>query len=289
VYFRRAVKFGERAVRRAPGAVEPPCRLAAAYQGLGELLYRGNRLKESAEAVRRGLDLLLPRDRPAPVADHEYRLALTSLRSLAAQLAVKEDRPEEAQEQARQTVAALETLARRYPHFFVSRVRLEPAYTTLGEALWLLGKEKEADAAWQKAEEHGRRMAKDFPTFPRPVGSRDQHLFAVLFTCARAGRDVHRVAAAADGLAERTDLSGLLLYNVACVYALAAAATKDDASEAYARRAMTVLQRPAVIEELRSNAQLLRHAGKTDRDLNALRGRSDFREWLERCAREPKE
>jgi tetratricopeptide (TPR) repeat protein len=287
--FRRAVKFGERAVRQAPAAAEPACRLATAYHGLGELLHGSNRLRESSQAVRRGLELLLPADRPAPVSDQDYRWVLPSLRLLSAQLAVKEARPEEAETQARQTVLAQEALARRHSQFFVSRVNLEPAYTTLGEALWMLGKEKEADAAWQKAGEHGRRMAKDFPTFPRPVGSRDQHLLNTLLVCARARWDVPRVVAAADRLAKRMSLPGLRLYDLACVYALAAAATKDDPSEEYARRAIAVLQRPAVVKELRSNARLLRHAEKTDRDLDPLRGRSDFREWLVQCARKTKE
>ena len=94
---------------------------------------------------------------------------------------------------------------------------------------------------------------------------------SVLFSCVHAKRDVARVVAAADTLAAKKDLSGLMLYDVACVYALAAAAAKGQPNEEYASRAMAVLQLPAVLSEMRSNARLLKHARSTDHDLDALR------------------
>jgi hypothetical protein len=244
------------------------------------LLLRRDRLEEAAAAVRRARDLLEPAGRPAPTASQAYRWALTSIRQLAAQVALSTGRPEEARSLARQTAAALEALVRRHPLFFPSRVQLEPAYTTLGSACWMVGNEREAEAAWQRAIEHGRRMARDFPTFPRPVGQRDRLLLDALIDCARAGRDVPRVLAAADALAAKKKLSGLMLYDLACVYALAAAVGTDVARELCAARALEVLRRPAVIGELRANARLLKHARETDRDLDALRGRRDFWEGL---------
>jgi tetratricopeptide (TPR) repeat protein len=276
---RRAVEVGEQAVRLAANADDPACRLASAYHGLALVLFDRGRKAEADEAVRRGRELVMPAGRPPPATGLHYQWVVPNLRLLAAQIAVSADRPQEAEAEARLAISALEALARRHPLFFPNRVQLEPAYTALGTACWALGKDAEAEAAWQKAVAYGRQMAKDFPTFPRPVLDRDRHLLNLAGESLRARRDVKRAVAVADRLAAKRGVPPVLQYDVACAYALAAAAEKER-EEDYATRALEVLRRPAVVKLLRSNKNLFRHARTTDRDLDSLRGRTDFREWL---------
>jgi hypothetical protein len=275
---RRAVEVGERSVRLAPDNDEAACQLASACHALGSLLFDRGLKDQAADVVGRGRELVMPAGKPPPAGARDYPWVVPNLRLLTAQIAISAGRPQEAESEARQAISALERLERRHPMFFPNRVQLEPAYTVLGSACWAQG--KDADAAWQKAVDHGRRMAKDFPTFPRPVGNRDQHLLDVLLTCVRAKRDVPRVVAAADALAAKKNFSALSQYNLACVYALAAAAMPGKAGDDYAARAMELLRRPAVVRWMRATPGMIQHARKTDRDLDALRVRSDFREWL---------
>src|SRR5207302_163736 len=79
------------------------------FHGLGIILFFSrNRPAEAAAAVKRGRELLLPAGRAAPASAQGYRWVVTNVRLLAAQLALRAGRPEEAESEARQVVAALE-------------------------------------------------------------------------------------------------------------------------------------------------------------------------------------
>jgi tetratricopeptide (TPR) repeat protein len=277
---RRAVAMGEKAVGLSANSADSAIRLASSYRALGNIQLELGRITEADTAVKRCRSLLSESGGPTSSSAAEYRWTVANVKLLAAQVALASGRQKEAEDEARQAVSALEAQTRRHPQFFPTRVQLEPAYTTLGSACWMAGKEKEADAAWYQAVGQGRRMAKDFPTFPRPVGNRDQQLLSALFACVHAKMEVARVVAAADSLANKKNLRGIILYDVACVYALASVAEKERPNAEYADRAMEVLRRPEVMTELRSNAGLRNHFRSTDRDLDGLRGRSDFREYL---------
>ena len=90
---------------------------------------------------------------------------------------------------------------------------------------------------------------------------------------ARAGEHAKAVAEA-NALAEAKDVDGGMLYNLACVCALAATAVRDDAKlqDQYAARAVELL-RQAVAKGYKEAAHM-----KKDKDLDALRDREDFQE-----------
>jgi serine/threonine-protein kinase len=84
----------------------------------------------------------------------------------------------------------------------------------------------------------------------------------------------------AAALAGKTPISADVLYDVACVYALAAAARPNDRAEADATRAVELLTRAHVAGYFRTAAR--RAELKTDSDLASLRSRDDFKKFLAR-------
>jgi hypothetical protein len=105
---------------------------------------------------------------------------------------------------------------------------------------------------------------------------------------ARAGRHAEAVAAA-DEVAGAEPAAGAACYDLACVYALgAAAAAKDDKlpaaergpkADAYAARAMALLARCRRLGYFK-DANRRAHLGR-DNDLDPLRGRADYKAFVE--------
>jgi hypothetical protein len=119
-----------------------------------------------------------------------------------------------------------------------------------------------ADAGWQPGE---RGDEDDGP----------DHYLQRLYALVQHGHSADAVAAA-DALAARWSKDADTLYNCARVYSLAAGAANGDAalSDRYAGRAMTLL-RQAAAAGYKDDQRVLK-----DPDLDALRGRNDFRELL---------
>jgi hypothetical protein len=88
---------------------------------------------------------------------------------------------------------------------------------------------------------------------------------------ARAG-DTATAIAEADELAAAPGAAADTLYGAAAVHAVAAAVARGDVAERYAARAVAML-RQAVAAGYADVAHL-----RTDPDLDALRGRGDFKE-----------
>jgi hypothetical protein len=93
------------------------------------------------------------------------------------------------------------------------------------------------------------------------------------FALARSGAAA-RAVTAADEMAAEPRLPIVVVYNVACVYALAITGLPPAEAEAAAAKAMSVLRR-AVAAGFRNGAHMIK-----DPDLTAIRGRPDFAELL---------
>jgi hypothetical protein len=86
----------------------------------------------------------------------------------------------------------------------------------------------------------------------------------------------------------KTLSSGSLLYNAACVYALLAAAVKDDAKlrERYAARAIVLLLQAKTAGFFKEPKQIEHF--KKDTDLDGLRQRDDYQKFAAELAEESK-
>jgi serine/threonine protein kinase len=122
---------------------------------------------------------------------------------------------------------------------------------------------------------------------PVPLALRLERAVAL----ARAGEHA-RAAAEAESLAKEPKISGDIIYNLACVQALAAAAARSDTRLSTAERQRTVegdaaaavrlLERARVAGFFKERAEV--ENLKTDPDLEALRPRDDYRMLLARVA-----
>jgi hypothetical protein len=94
------------------------------------------------------------------------------------------------------------------------------------------------------------------------------------------GGDHAGAVAEANGIAELKGVGGPLLYDAACVCAVAAAAARGDAPLAgrYATRAVELLGRAREAGHFK-DAAMINHA-KRDTDLDSLRSRDDFQKFM---------
>jgi hypothetical protein len=118
------------------------------------------------------------------------------------------------------------------------------------------------ESGWQPGERGNENMER---------GNYLQRLYALAFHGLRG-----EAVAAADFLASRWPKADTTLYGCACVHALAAGAVKGDSghAERYAARAVALLRQAE--DAGYKDAEALRK----DPDLNALRGRDDFKKLL---------
>jgi serine/threonine-protein kinase len=161
-------------------------------------------------------------------------------------------------------IRILEPLARRGPGLVTARQRLRACHSDRALALGQVQRHDAALAEWEKAMEWD------------DGSGRHELALGRADTLARAG-DPRRALEAADPLAAAAVLTPAQVYDLACVYALAAGAVPplppSDAERA-AARAVAALRRAAAAG-FADVAQIL-----TDPDLAALRRRDDYAELL---------
>jgi tetratricopeptide (TPR) repeat protein len=282
-HLRQALEHAAALVRAQPNTAEWECLLAAVHAHLGNLLFSTNRLGEAADELESARRLLEPAGRAPPTAAQEYPQVRALTLVYRGAVAARQGRPAEAEPLLRDGVAAFEELVRNTPNYFPYRFFLQTGYTFLAPLYEKGGRPAQAEAVWQKSVECMEQTARLFPIFAAftAVAADDARLQQWLIAL-RRGEHVS-VMAEVGRLEGRKDLVGPQAYNLACVAALASAAAGSDArlAEGYARRAMALLGRAEAAGYFRQPGAL-QHARKTDTDLDPLRQRSDFREFMSR-------
>jgi tetratricopeptide (TPR) repeat protein len=258
----------EKLVADFPKAPQYRSELAAAYMSRGGLLAQLGRLEESRASHEKALALheALAKDHPKIV---DYAESLGGSYCNMGGVLTDLGRPEEALTWLAKAVATLEKVLPEGPHPGRAGEFLCNTLVTRAEALDKLRRYPEALQDWDRAlvlEEGPRRT-----TFRLGRAA----------TLARAGRHAEAVTEA-DTLAGGKNAAPQVLYDAACVCALASA-TPDDASlrERYAAHAVELLGR-ALDRGFKDAGRLHK-----DPDLERLRPRADFRKLVQRIA--PKE
>jgi serine/threonine-protein kinase len=156
-----------------------------------------------------------------------------------------------------------------------ARLVLRNGHWGRAEALTVLGRHREAIADWHQA--------------VRLAAGKDRFLFRVnRVLCLAAAGDYRQSATEAEELARAKGIPGETCYNLACSFALNVGTASRDVSrplpereknaEAWARQALALLERACqggYFKNPKVFAQL-----KKDTDLDFLRSRDDFRNWL---------
>jgi tetratricopeptide (TPR) repeat protein len=236
--------------------------LATAYMNRGWLLANRGRLDESRASHEKALALheALAKDHPKIV---DYVVSLGGSYCNMGGVLSDQGRPEEALPWLAKAVATLEKVLPQGRPTGTAGQFLCNTLVTRAEALGKLRRYPEALQDWDRAlalEEGPRRT---------------MFRLGRAGTLARAGKHAE-ASAEADALAGGKDASPRLLYDAACVYALASAAADASLGERYAARAVELLGR--AIDRGYKDAKHL----QKDSDLDRLRPRPDFQKLLRR-------
>jgi tetratricopeptide (TPR) repeat protein len=258
--FRSALAAHERLVTEHPAEPEYRRGLAGSHINLGILLaHMGKRLEAEAE-FRSGLALYerLAAEHPAV---RGYAAELGRIYCNLGELARDPGEPAVALGWYAKAIATLEPLYRADPRVFAAKQVLAYSHRARAQVLTGLGRPTEALADWERA------LALDDGSARTALrlGRGD--------ALARAG-ETTKALAAADELATERRLTAEQHYDLACVYALAAAKLPPANGGDAAAKAVAAV-RQAVKAGYHDVPHLLQ-----DSDLNSLRGRADFADLL---------
>jgi tetratricopeptide (TPR) repeat protein len=280
---RNSIRWSERLLDVRPDEADYQCLLAGDLATLAMIKAVRNQVADAAQPVQRGLALLQPKGREAPRTGRDYARALSGLLFYQGVIHLQAGRRSQAEASLKQGIAGFEQAAQSAP-IFPYRLQLAMSYPVLGQVYDDAGNGSLAEETHQKAFQAIQELRRDYPAtgFLKPIETDRRVLLMVYPT--RRGEHIAQTIAEAERYGKQTDLSSLSCYNLACVFALASAATSADPAlaEKYAQRSMDFLERAGKGNVRR--ADLL----KTDKDLEALRQRKDFQALLKRLDKQAK-
>jgi tetratricopeptide (TPR) repeat protein len=264
--YRRAIALREKLASEFRDVVEYRLELSDSYNNLGLVLKERDKRPE-AEAAYQQAQLLgekLMADFPA-VLRYQTKLAATSVNF--GNLLSKDGRATESLAYFGRAIALMKPKVQADPQLGAEQQILRTAHWGRALALDKLDRPAESIADWDRAVDLS--LARDKPTV-RAVRAR---------SLVRAGQVERAVAEAAD--LAKSAATATQLYDLACVYALAAG--RDEAKRnGYTETALKLLQR--AVDCGFKDAELL----KTDDDFKLLRDHEEFRELLTQLENPPK-
>jgi serine/threonine-protein kinase len=236
--------------------------LASSHMSLGGLYRDTGRLEEAEQAHKDALAI------QKDLSDQYPMVVRDAISVGGSQCNLGHDAKDRAQYEAAlsryaQAIATLDRVLVKYPLRLTARKYLRNTYEGRAEALTKLGRYSEALKDCDRALE-----------FDDGLHRHQIHLFHASIL-ARL-KEHTRATAVADAVAGAKDASAGNLYDAACVYALSAAATRDDAKQAeqYAARAVELLR-----QAFSKGFKHVEHM-KKDPDLDALQQQENFRKLL---------
>jgi serine/threonine protein kinase len=258
-WYGEAIRTLEPARQQHSDPLFPRRYLARSYGNLGYAFRRLRRYSEAKEAYLKAVAIGQPLLSDFPGNTIEADGLGTSYYSLG-YLEYEQGRPEAALGWYDQAIRLLEPVLQQWPRQAEVRRSLQLVYSGRAGALFRMGRWADALPGWERAI-----AIAEGPTLPRV------RLFRAA-TLAHLGQHA-RATAEADELARSAPGSGADLYDLACVFALSAAAARGEPAlrERYAARADGLL-RQAVEKGFRNVASL-----EKDADLDPIRDRPGFR------------
>jgi serine/threonine protein kinase len=261
--FQQALTVYQQLASVHPKVAEYQSNLAGIHEGLGVLFHNTRRFGEARTAHLKALTLRQSLADAHPNAIEEA-LSLGGSQGNIARLAKDTGQLAEALKWYDRCLTTLEAVLLRQDRHPQTRQYVHNTHVGRAEVLTQLGRYTEALQAWDQAIASNDHV-QDAPRL---------RLHRAL-TLVRTGDHIRAVSEGA--VAADTDIANRdTLYDVACLFALASAAVKDDAKlrEQHTNRALDFLTK-AIAQGFR-NVQLM----KEDSDLDSLRGRDDFKKLL---------
>ncbi len=265
--YRAAVALRAALAEEFPAVPDYRNALASTQNNLG-LLLAGLRKQPQAEAAHRAALALRQKLADDFPAVPDYRSDLAQSRINLGNLLIAAGKLDEAEAEYRAAVAVLERLAAEFPSVPVYRENLAVTHLGRGARRARAGQWAEAAAAFKPAVELLTRLAADHPDVPAHRLRLAATIPVLAEAQARFG-DAAGAAATVDRLLAKGPSAGVL-YDCACVLAVASAATSNSDAAAHAARAVELL-RQSFVGGHRDLANTLK-----DADLASLRRRDDY-------------
>jgi serine/threonine protein kinase len=259
--------------------------LAEGLNNLGAFFLDAHQKDKAREPIHQARDLReeLARDYPA-VTEYQVALAQSHNNTAIFDLA---DNPDQAIVGYKKALTVWEALIKRHPTELEYIQNKAASLCNIGEALQKLGKAKEAIEWYDQAASVLEEVLAKQPKEPAALRFYDN-------TCmgrASALAEVHeyeRAQRELDKLLKRKSLPAEMLYDMACAFSICAGAAGQDKSLAeaerhalsdkYAAQACELLRRVAKTGWFKDAARVAHM--KQDQDLDALRSRDQFREFM---------
>jgi serine/threonine-protein kinase len=284
--YQRALEIQKQLAADNPEVTFYQSNLGKMCNGLGNFYLDTQQMKSAEDALGRALAIQEKLVKNHPTVTNHLR-DLAEVHNNLGNLYTLTNQPGQAEAAYRRALPVWEELVRRHPEMFGFAVELAGLYGNLGVNLRDAG---QPDAALPFFERGIRELEAVIQS-----GKSDAHARPFLrntrvgyaLALARVGDHI-QATAEANMVAKEEALPGNLLFLLACAYSRAAAVVGDDGklsqadreyrAEQYARHAQEMLGRaragglfnaPTVVEELKTNA-----------DLQPLRSRRDFMEFL---------
>jgi tetratricopeptide (TPR) repeat protein len=261
--YRKALAMEEKLVAQFPAVPQYRVDLAGSHNRLGMLLTGLGKRPEAEQECRKALAI-----RERLVAEFptvpQYRV---DLGGSYCNLGFLNGQPAESLEWFEKAIRTLTAVFEQDRRLVLAGQFLRNSHWNRAKAYDRLRKFSEAIQDWDKA------------IALSPVEEQSGHRAARATSRLQAGQVAEAVAEVAE-LAKSTNWNSGQWYDFACVYAVASGNSADKKQE-YADRAMDLLQK-AVKAGWRDAV----HMGK-DTDLDAIRGREDFKKLIEELAAKP--
>jgi eukaryotic-like serine/threonine-protein kinase len=288
--YERAQALQTRLVQENPREAEYQVALAKTQTALGIEYSRLDLTPKAEAALKEALSVheRLLRDYP-DVPEYQENLGSTHTSLGLVYHDVGQDAQSE--EEIRRALQIFQKLAREHPDVPLYAAQVGSSYNRLGTVEGAQGKLDAAQASCDKAIEVLGRFLERQPRSPR---ERNQLILArVNLAGIFAARGDHaRTAQEAEAIAGKEELTSASLYNIGCLYSRCAAAAGKDAKLPPVERTMLQEQyADRAIEYLRQSVAKGVHnlpIFKTDPDLDALRGREDFKKLVEEAEKKVK-
>jgi tetratricopeptide (TPR) repeat protein len=258
-----ALSAREQLAARLPRDVDTQVYLSNTLDNLAQLQLNRHSIDEAEATYTRAIEVIEAVVHQFP-GNPIYRQKLASLLARHGEM-LMQDRPAIALEQFDRAFAVLSVAPPPGDLAEIANKMVRGVQTRRATTLDRLQRTAEAEAAWEQLDQSA------------PPEMKTENQLNRALALVQSGSHRH-AAEIAEQISEQKDVSDDVIYNCACVFALASAAATDDA-ELQARTAARAVELLRRIKAGYFDAARLEHM-KHDPDLDSLRQRTDYEAWL---------
>jgi tetratricopeptide (TPR) repeat protein len=286
-YFRKALALAEQLQNGQPRSADYQVLLAWSCANLGRVFLATGRLNQAEQILEKSLAILKPAGTAGPREAKGYDQVVADALICRGSVHFRKWQNSLAERKLQEGIKLLEEIHRGQPKFFPTRIQLGMAQMTLAGVWLVTNQNAKAEETYRQSLKLLEELLRDTPQLrPYLEPAVQAQRINLLVLRARSGQP-REVTAEVRQLARSSPPTGMLAYNLACVYARATAAIAADPAigkqeksrlvDQYVTQAIDWLSksRAGYLKSRRSIQYL-----KEDPDLDSLRSRPEFKRFL---------